>query len=514
MVIIQILLFLAILGVIVLVHEFGHFYFARKAGILIHEFSIGMGPAIYSKRSRDDILFSIKAFPIGGSVAMSGEEINESFLKEGQNIWISLEKNEISKIYFKKVNENLNEGHIIKYESTDDGNFLVFSNLEGQNRYRLSKKCKIYFNKNRYYRIANPENLFQSKTISQRFKVIFGGPLMNFILAFIIYIAIAFFVMAPDLKDNTIGSIQDGGPASILEIRTGDRITSINGELVNDWNDISEILYSSKSIYANVTIMSENGDLNVYDKLLLDSSIVTIGFSNLRQGENGGAIIDAFGRAHEAGIENQSTLRKLTHNEIIYEIYDVDDVIDFFTKVQSGQVEVEYTTDDFINKTTTVTLISKETLEELGYNDIYLQLGVGPMMKSDLLYSISYPFVSIYENFSNIFTTIRLLFSPNQGVDASDLSGPIGIFSLISRASSEGVIELISFTAFLSINIGVLNLLPIPALDGGRLVFLLYEWIFKRKIHPRIENLLNYLVFYFLMGLIVYVTYNDLLRLF
>jgi len=73
---------------------------------------------------------------------------------------------------------------------------------------------------------------------------------------------------------------------------------------------------------------------------------------------------------------------------------------------------------------------------------------------------------------------------------------------------------LISFTAFLSINIGVLNLLPIPALDGGRLVFLLYEWIFKRKIHPRIENLLNYLVFYFLMGLIVYVTYNDLLRLF
>ncbi|NDH40229.1 MAG: ABC transporter permease subunit, partial [Gammaproteobacteria bacterium] len=153
--------------------------------------------------------------------------------------------------------------------------------------------------------------------------------------------------------------------------------------------------------------------------------------------------------AQEAGIENQSILRKLTHNEIIYEIYDVDDVIDFFTKVQSGQVEVEYTTDDFINKTTTVTLISKETLEELGYNDIYLQLGVGPMMKSDLLYSISYPFVSIYENFSNIFTTIRLLFSPNQGVDASDLSGPIGIFSLISRASSEGVIELISFTASL-----------------------------------------------------------------
>ena len=177
--------------------------------------------------------------------------------------------------------------------------------------------------------------------------------------------------------------------------------------------------------------MSENGDLNVYDKLLLDSSIVTIGFSNLRQDENGGAIIDTFGRAQEAGIENQSILRKLTHNEIIYEIYDVDDVIDFFTKVQSGQVEVEYTTDDFINKTTTVTLISKETLEELGYNDIYLQLGVGPMMKSDLLYSISYPFVSIYENFSNIFTTIRLLFSPNQGVDASDLSGPIGIFSLM-----------------------------------------------------------------------------------
>ena len=112
-----------------------------------------------------------------------------------------------------------------------------------------------------------------------------------------------------------------------------------------------------------------------------------------------------------------------------------------------------------------------------------------------------------------IFNTIGLLFS-NENVGVGDLAGPVGIYSITSTALSGGIFTLLGWVGLLSVNLGVINLLPIPALDGGRLVFLGYEAITTRKPNKRIENTLHYAMYLMLLGLFVYITFNDILRLF
>lgn len=112
-----------------------------------------------------------------------------------------------------------------------------------------------------------------------------------------------------------------------------------------------------------------------------------------------------------------------------------------------------------------------------------------------------------------VLNTLGLLFDRQENLGVGDLSGPVGIFSLVSQTTSQGLLSIISFTAFLSINIGLINLLPIPALDGGRLVFLGVEAITRKPLNRKIENTINNVMFFLLIGLFIFVTYNDILRL-
>jgi regulator of sigma E protease len=113
-----------------------------------------------------------------------------------------------------------------------------------------------------------------------------------------------------------------------------------------------------------------------------------------------------------------------------------------------------------------------------------------------------------------MWNTIVLLVSPNSGVGVGDLAGPIGIFSLVSDARSQGAVSFFIFVAFLSVNIGFLNLLPIPALDGGRIAFIIYEGITKKKVNKNFENILITITFVLLLVLMVVVSFQDILRLF
>ena len=161
----------------------------------------------------------------------------------------------------------------------------------------------------------------------------------------------------------------------------------------------------------------------------------------------------------------------------------------------------------------TYTLISENALSRLGYQGLIFQLGVSPTETYQLGSSLLHPFQMIGNNVSQVFATLGLLFNPNEDIGLGDLSGPIGIFTLVSRTSSQGLLAIISFTAFLSINIGLLNLLPIPALDGGRLVFLGIEAVTRKPLSRKLENSINNIMFYLLLGLFVFVTYNDILRI-
>jgi len=125
--------------------------------------------------------------------------------------------------------------------------------------------------------------------------------------------------------------------------------------------------------------------------------------------------------------------------------------------------------------------------------------------------AIIYGFTGFYENFITIFKILGSLFTGK--VSTKSLSGPVGIYSLVDSVKSQGLETLIYLTAYLSINVGIINLFPIPVFDGGRIFILIIEKIIKRKTDEKLENALNLVGFGLMILLMLYVTFNDIIRL-
>ena len=111
-----------------------------------------------------------------------------------------------------------------------------------------------------------------------------------------------------------------------------------------------------------------------------------------------------------------------------------------------------------------------------------------------------------------MITTLKELVTGKFSV--KDLSGPVGIYSVVDSQSKKGFESILSLVAYLSMNVGVINLIPFPAFDGGRILFLIIEKITKKKIPPKVENMVNTIGFLAIIGLMIFVTFNDILRLF
>ncbi|MBN3033106.1 MAG: RIP metalloprotease RseP [Candidatus Saganbacteria bacterium] len=123
-------------------------------------------------------------------------------------------------------------------------------------------------------------------------------------------------------------------------------------------------------------------------------------------------------------------------------------------------------------------------------------------------------FYALKQTVSMVLLTLLIVFKLlTGGVSFADLAGPVGIAQITGRYAQSGLVSLVYFTAFLSVNIGVLNLLPLPALDGGRVVFVLLEWIRKKPINAKLENQINYWGFVALLALMALVSAHDITRL-
>ena len=139
-------------------------------------------------------------------------------------------------------------------------------------------------------------------------------------------------------------------------------------------------------------------------------------------------------------------------------------------------------------------------------------MGVSPPTKFSLGKRLIYSITELFASLKNMVNTLGMLFFSSE-VGIKDLSGPVGIFSLTSQAASEGFGSLLNFRGFLSVNVGFMNLLPIPALDGGRLVFVAYEAITKKRPSEKVQTILITATMLLLIGLIIFVSFNDVLRL-
>lgn len=522
-VIIGLVVFAFVMGLLVLVHEGGHFLVAKKSGILCHEFSIGMGPIIYQKK-KGETVYSIRAFPIGGFVSMAGEEIEENILKDVKKVRLVLDKNNhVEKIIVNLANQkykNLPEYELGKYDligtkdALPDELYLEVKEGEEYVRYIVNRDCLVNFEKTTEIQIAPYDRNFVNKPLLNRFLSVLAGPVMNLVLAVVIFFFIGLFTGYADENNTKIGGVTVVENSNNTLVK-GDVITAVNGIKVENWDELSKALNSFENANGPIRVSVDGKD----DILINPSVFVySIEMAFIVDGTNL-PIVGSYSsnntetKAYKAGLREGDLITKIVAKDAALEGANVtkSGIVEFFnsdTFVEGQEVEIYFTRNNE-PQNITIEVYSETLLGTQGIPKSKIQLGIECATKFDLLKLIYMPFVQTGESFTMIFKTLGALFT-DSSVGVDDLSGPVGIFDLLKNATKNGT--LFTWAAIISVNLGFMNLIPLPALDGGRLAFMVYEGITRRKPNAKVENIIHSIGFILLMGLMLYVTFNDVLR--
>lgn len=523
MIFLAIVAFIFGLCLIIVVHELGHFIFAKKANILCYDYSIGMGPLLYGKK-KGETLYGIRAIPLGGFVSMAGEQVTDELVKVDMVIGLNFDDGMIKEIIFGNAKEAEVTGTVVSRDLYGkDGDLYIELEVDGVvQRYEVLEKAFLIDCK-KQMQLAPYWRCFESKTLWQRFITLFAGPAMNFVLAIILFLIVAFAVGQPQ-KTPQIGGIGESytvldktyeAPAYAAGIRQGDVIVKINDTEINEWDSISgaftDAIDDGKEEF-EITYL-KNGEAGTETTTTV-RPIIYIGnlgvAGNFEVVDDGAQIYLYTTKAKNAGLEDGDIITKIDESTIT----SWSDLILFCNNVEDGKnVTVSVIRGDE-TKEISLDLLEKETIK--GISDLEFlsaKIGIEPEYKFSFFGSFKEAFVSVGDSFSSVGNTLKLLFTSND-VGVSDLSGPVGIFGLIKNSLLGGFTNYLYFLGFLSVNIGIINLLPIPALDGGRIVFLGYELVTKKKVNRKVENTLNTIVFFLLIALFIFITFNDIGRLF
>lgn len=531
---IGILAFFFVLGLIILIHEGGHFFFARRAGILCREYAFGMGPALFQKR-KGETLYSIRLFPIGGYCAIAGEEVEEDMLQGVEKVKLKFVGGEITNIYLNLDDKpDYKTYNLISYDIFDEeqtGNLFMKVELDGvESTYPVNNQAFIH-DKKIEMQIAPFNRTLGSKSLGKRALVMFGGPMFNFILAFFVFIIVGLFVGYIDYNNNQISRVEEDGPAYVAGLESNDYITELTiGDytvVVDDegsWDDIKEFFLEyikrESTVPATITYMrngiihtsSINPKFIIYnmglhsDPTKEQAIIKHIDYSKGELVDNMGLEVgDIIIKINDKDITAWSQVAKIANEHIGGSKIEKENILTFVV-LRNG-----------IEETVEVKPYSKAIMESqkdntgtsIPHADIVL--GVTPIIKHGFLNSISFSLKKTLNSATLVFDTLGMLFK-NQ-ITIKSLSGFVGIAGMTIQITSGGFVNLLSWLGLLSVNIGLMNLLPIPALDGGRLVFLGYEAVTKKKPNRKVETTLISITFILLMALLIFVTINDILRL-
>ena len=430
-----IIAFILIFFVVVTIHEFGHFIVAKKSGILCQEFAIGMGPKIFHKKI-GETNFTIRLLPLGGYVKMPdnvfdfNNDVSMYDLKKGMNIRLKLDKEDkVEKIILDESNDmELLPIHLEDFDLTEKLFIRGFVGDESE-YFKVRKDACVVFG-GMEEQIAPLDRMFSSHSWGKKFWTLFAGPLMNFFLAAVIFIGLAFYTGVPVNNDNAkLGVVADNSPAQTAGLKVGDTITEVNGQSVSTWTGFVE------------KIKESNGQ-ELTLKVNRDGSIQEV---------------------------------KVTPKEEV-------------TKNKKGEDVKTY------------------------------KVGIGKYQetKKGFVDSIKYGLQETLHYGTLIFTAIINLFVSlfTGGFSLNQLGGPVAIYEMSSSAAKSGLVTTLQWTGILSVNLGLMNLIPIPVLDGGRIIFVIYEAIFKKPINKKAQYYMTITFGLLMVALMLAVTWNDIQRLF
>lgn len=419
-----ILAFIFVFGIIVFVHELGHFLTAKISHVLVREFSIGMGPKLISF-NRKGTAYSLRILPVGGYVRLAGQDFDiDEDLRPGAFATLKLEgKGKEAKVTQIDLSENrnLNQGINFQVDSFDLVDQLTLAGFENNDlddkiTYKVDHDALIIDKENTKMQIAPRDSQFQSAPLKNRMLINFAGAFMNFLLAILIFSVIGFFQKSVSLNEPIVGSVQKNMPAAEAGLQPKDEIISINGDQTKSWSSISMIINDPS-----------NKELDIKVK-------------------------------------------------------------------RDGQ----------INKFKITPKIESENGQD------YRMIGIVAKSHTDTASRLKYGFVQTWQVLSQVVGALRSMLT--NGFKLDDFGGPVAIAQVTSQASKNGFMSVLSLTALLSANIGLMQLLPIPGLDGGKLLLNIVEAIRRKPLSQRTEQYVTVAGVVVLFTLMIAVTINDLLR--
>ena len=414
-----ILTFILVFGIIVVVHEFGHFYFAKKSGILVREFAIGMGPKIFAHIGKDGTAYTIRILPLGGYVRMAGWGDDTTEIKTGTPVSLTLtDDGKVKRINLsgKKLDQTALPMQVTQFDF-EDKLFIKGLVLEEEKTFAVDHDATVVEADGTEVRIAPLDVQYQNATIWGKLITNFAGPMNNFILGVVVFWILIFMQGGVrDVATNQFHVMPQGALAKVGVPETA-QITKIGSHEISNWESLIQAVESETKDKTAPTLdvtISENGS----DK----------------------------------------------------------------------QVTV--------------------TPEE---NQGRYLLGVQPGIKSDFLSIFVGGFTSAADSALRILSALKnLIFQP----DLNKLGGPVAIFKASSDAAKNGIENVLYFLAVISINIGIFNLIPIPALDGGKIVLNILEAIRRKPLKQEIETYVTLAGVVIMVVLMIAVTWNDIMRLF
>ena len=414
-----ILTFILVFGIIVVVHEFGHFYFAKKSGILVREFAIGMGPKIFAHIGKDGTAYTIRILPLGGYVRMAGWGDDTTEIKTGTPVSLTLtDDGKVKRINLsgKKLDQTALPMQVTQFDF-EDKLFIKGLVLEEEKTFAVDHDATVVEADGTEVRIAPLDVQYQNATIWGKLITNFAGPMNNFILGIVVFWILIFMQGGVrDVDTNQFHVMPQGALAKVGVPETA-QITKIGSHEISNWESLIQ------------AVETETKDKTA------PSLDVTIS---------------------ENGSDKQ------------------------------------------------VTVTPEESQGR------YL-LGVQPGIKSDFLSMFVGGFTTAADSALRILSALKnLIFQP----DLNKLGGPVAIFKASSDAAKNGIENVLNFLAVISINIGIFNLIPIPALDGGKIVLNILEAIRRKPLKQEIETYVTLAGVVIMVVLMIAVTWNDIMRLF
>ncbi|MBC8648040.1 RIP metalloprotease RseP [Pseudomonas sp. MTM4] len=440
---------LVALGVLVTFHEYGHFWVARRCGVKVLRFSVGFGRPLLRWHDRQGTEFVIAAIPLGGYVKMLDER----------------------------------EGDVPP---------------------------------------ALLNQTFNRKSVKQRFAIVSAGPLANFLLALVFFWALA--MLGTEQIRPVVGAVEAGSLADRAGLMAAHEIVEVNGKATSGWSEVNLQLIRRLGESGSLELLVRDSNSSQSQRLQLELNdwlkgaeepdpIGSLGIRPWRP-EIAPVVaqLDPQGPAQAAGMRLGDRLLSLDGEAL----NEWQDVIDRVKPLYGQAVQLEIERD---GQRLELPLTLAERGED-GSRRGYLGAGVAAgEWPAEMLRNVSYgPLEAVVEGLRRTWTMSvltldslkKMLFGE---LSVKNLSGPITIAKVAGASAQSGVGDFLNFLAYLSISLGVLNLLPIPVLDGGHLLFYLVEWVRGRPLSDRVQGWGVQIGISLVVGVMLLALVNDLGRL-